>query len=205
MPTSINQPTTPTAQRQPLRVDTTTTAPVSVVQVTQQENRTSSTSSPSGSNDEISPSNNSSGSIGSTRRDRLANFTVEEDELLCSCWLTVMQDPIVGCDQTRVDFWDRIHALYVKNNQLPINRSADGLKYRHKLILHAVIKFAGNYDSILRLNESGKNDDDRLNDAKRLYYQDHKKHFKFEGCWRIKADFDLWKVAQDAAAAAART
>jgi hypothetical protein len=43
---------------------------------------------------------------------RTKNFVWQEDEVICSGWLSVSKDPIHGANQSRASFWKRVHAFF---------------------------------------------------------------------------------------------
>lgn len=49
----------------------------------------------------------------------------------------------------------------------------------------SISKFTGCYKAVLRINESGTNDDDKIEKAKKMYNADQQEEFKFLECWEI--------------------
>ncbi|KNZ58865.1 hypothetical protein VP01_1845g4 [Puccinia sorghi] len=42
------------------------------------------------------------------------NLCVKEDQSLCMAWLNTSKDEVIGMNQTKGIFWDRIHNLYLE-------------------------------------------------------------------------------------------
>jgi len=51
---------------------------------------------------------------------RTKNFHWKEDEIICSAWLNVSKDPIVGANQSRSSFWGRVHAFFRNTRKLQL-------------------------------------------------------------------------------------
>jgi hypothetical protein len=94
------------------------------------------------------------------RRDK--NFSIKEDELLCSAYINVSKDPIVGCNQPIGAYWDRVTRYYHEHKTMQTERTKASLIHRWEKIQKDTSKFCGYYGKIQRLNESGKNDDDKV-------------------------------------------
>ncbi|WVZ76227.1 hypothetical protein U9M48_024216 [Paspalum notatum var. saurae] len=108
-----------------------------------------------------------------------ANFNEAEDIALCASFLYVSKDPIVGANQTSEAYWERIREHF--------HLSPDAIHWRPKMslqkhwgeIAQQTNKFCGHWQTVQRLNPSGKNEDDKISQAKELYYEDGNKHYKF--------------------------
>jgi hemerythrin-like domain-containing protein len=61
---------------------------------------------------------------------RLKNFTTIEDEGLCSAYLNVSKDPIVGVNQPLGAYWDMIKAYIDENNKTTHSRSKSSLAHK---------------------------------------------------------------------------
>jgi hypothetical protein len=83
-------------------------------------------------------------------------------------WKSVSQDPIKG---TGIPEGHR--------------RSESALKTRWSLIIRLVSKFSSCYKTICDLNESGKTDDDKFDDALKLFLKNEREEFEFEQCWSV--------------------
>lgn len=123
------------------------------------------------------------------RTGRLKNFSIKEDEILCSGWLNMSKDPIVGVNQSNGSYWDRITAYCNENN---CTRTKSALQHRWADIQKDTFKFCGCYAQIERLNQSGKSDGDKLKDAMQLFDGLHKTTFKFMHCWLLLRNEQKW-------------
>jgi hypothetical protein len=95
------------------------------------------------------------------RRDK--NFSIKKDELLCSAYINVSKDPIAGCNQPMGAYWDRVTQYYHDHKTMQTERTKASLIHRWEKIQKDTSKFCGYYGKIVWLNESGKNEDDRVN------------------------------------------
>ena len=65
---------------------------------------------------------------------RAANYTVDEDVLLCNTWLYVSMDATVAMDQTRYTYWKRMKEYFDARNKSGIERTDRSLRSRWSLI-----------------------------------------------------------------------
>lgn len=132
------------------------------------------------------------------------NFKPEEDKSLCTAWVTVSSDGSVGTNQDSDEFWARVKALF--DNQLEVlvfDRTPGSLKSRFQTVSHDVSKFAGCYEKIKELNQSGTTEEDWKRDALELYESipANKGRFKFLSAWFILSQEPKWGAWRDAATA----
>ncbi|PUZ45476.1 hypothetical protein GQ55_8G226700 [Panicum hallii var. hallii] len=118
------------------------------------------------------------------------SFTHEEDRAICSAFLHVSKDPIIGTNQTSAGYYTRMHRHFVDNNGLSTNRTKVSIENRWGTIQKAVNKFCGFYDAMERRNQSGKNEQDRINDAIRMY--EEIEPWQFHHCWLILRGEPKW-------------
>jgi hypothetical protein len=97
------------------------------------------------------------------RRDK--NFSIKEDELLCSAYTNISKDPIAGCNQPMGAYWDRVTKYYHDHKTMQTERSKSSLIHRWEKIQRDTSKFCAFFDKIERLNESGKIEDDRVSNT----------------------------------------
>ena len=90
------------------------------------------------------------------KRKRTKNFVIEEDDLLCCCYLSISQDPLIGKDQRYAVFWKRIHEMFQHHNNLHNNGSQNSLMNRWTQVQKAVNKFCGVFAQIAQRKVSGK-------------------------------------------------
>ncbi|PUZ68516.1 hypothetical protein GQ55_2G034700 [Panicum hallii var. hallii] len=118
------------------------------------------------------------------------SFTHEEDRAICSAFLHVSKDPIIGTNQTSAGYYTRMHRHFVGNNGVSTNRTKVSIENRWGTIQKAVNKFCGFYDAIERRNQSGKNEQDRINDAIRMY--EEIELWQFHHRWLILGGEPKW-------------
>ncbi|KAJ4865964.1 Uncharacterized protein Rs2_52517 [Raphanus sativus] len=119
---------------------------------------------------------------------RSLSYSIDEDMHLCHVYLDVSQNPIIGINQSKDQFWARVETEYQKSeisNQQP--RPRRSLQTRMTTILSAVSKLRGCVNQIENKNPSGASEQDILNQAKMLLAQDvkYKRGFKFDHVWPI--------------------
>jgi hypothetical protein len=91
------------------------------------------------------------------------NFTSTEDETICSAYLNMSNDPIVGVNQTMQCYSVRIAEFYNENKKTANPRTASALQHRWSDIQKDTSRFCGIYAEIERRNQSGKSEDDKVN------------------------------------------
>jgi len=91
---------------------------------------------------------------------RLKNFSTKEDESLCSAYINVSKDPIVGTNQPIRSYWGRIKAYFEEDSER--TRSQSSLQHRWADIQKDTSRFCGFYSEIERKNQSGKSDGDKV-------------------------------------------
>ncbi|PLW19351.1 hypothetical protein PCANC_09121 [Puccinia coronata f. sp. avenae] len=140
------------------------------------------------------------------------NWRVEEDKALCTAWLNTSKDAIVGSDQTKLAFWDRIHKMYLdlmekvvendknkKGYKAFLTRMKGALENRWYHIQHQVSKFYGFHAQVVRRLRSGSNNDDIMVEAKLLFKSDTGPVFNLEHAWAILCHSPKWsKNLEDA-------
>ncbi|XP_024013382.1 glutathione S-transferase T3-like [Eutrema salsugineum] len=97
-----------------------------------------------------------------------------EDIVLISAWLNTSKDPVVGNDQKAGAFWSRIQGFFNNSPKLADypNREATTCKQRWGRINDQVCKFSGCYETALKQQTSGQNDDDLVKTADQLSKQE---------------------------------
>jgi len=90
-------------------------------------------------------------------RGRAANYTAEEDKLLCNTWCNVGMDPAVGTDQNRDTYWVRMKEYFDARNKSGIERTERSLRSRWSLISTDCQKWSGVLAAIDKINPSGTN------------------------------------------------
>ena len=100
--------------------------------------------------------------IGNKNKKRTRNFSEKEDILLASAWLEVRMDPVQSIDQTRSSYWQRIHEYYHKHKTFESDRNISSLSHRWGIIQGSVSKFCSWYSQVLRSNQSGVIEQERV-------------------------------------------
>uniref|UniRef100_A0A0D3BD23 Myb-like domain-containing protein n=1 Tax=Brassica oleracea var. oleracea TaxID=109376 RepID=A0A0D3BD23_BRAOL len=111
---------------------------------------------------------------------------VKEDLILIGVWLNTSKDSIVGNEQKGVAFWKRIVEYYNSSPLLvgTVPRELGQCKQRWARINDLVCKFAGCYDTTLREQRSGQNDNDVMKVALDIFNSDQNMKFNLEHAWR---------------------
>ncbi|XP_047331141.1 glutathione S-transferase T3-like [Impatiens glandulifera] len=117
---------------------------------------------------------------------RTKNFSPEEDLVLVSAWLNTSIDPIIGTDQTNIQYWRKVGSYYkaaIENTKYG-PRTDKSLTNRWSTIQQAVNKFYGYYTQREgSLRKSGDTGIDVLQDAKKIYHEIQKTSFRLENYW----------------------
>lgn len=87
---------------------------------------------------------------------RTTNFVWQEDEVICSGWLSVSKDPIHGANQSRASFWKRVHAFFEKYKKTTAVRTQSSIMHRWLTIQLQVNKYCACYEAIEGRNQSGQ-------------------------------------------------
>lgn len=87
-------------------------------------------------------------------------------------------------------FYARLHRYFVQNCETGSSRTQLSIQNRWTTIRKEVSKFQAIHSAIVRRNESGKNDYDKIKDAIKVYEQ--KKPWHFAHCWEILRDEPKW-------------
>jgi hypothetical protein len=96
------------------------------------------------------------------------------------------QDARRGIGRPIAAFWTAVGAHYARHKLVGcLERPARSLETKWGDIKQATNKFIGVHGSIVALNESGKTDDDRIQDAMELFRTKVGKPFLFKHCWFI--------------------
>jgi hypothetical protein len=96
------------------------------------------------------------------RRTKEQNFKPDEDILLCKTWLEISSDPVINTKQRKEGLWARIEKRYNKlRGEFPM-RLNRALSSRWDKIRAETGKYAGFYARVLRENQSGLTDNDKV-------------------------------------------
>jgi hypothetical protein len=127
----------------------------------------------------------------SKRAGRGRAWTPEEDLNLSKAWVRISEDARTGTGQKQDQFWKRIHAASKST------RSVRAVTCRWSSIRHDVSKFRGLFEAAVKLDESGKNDEDRFNDCLAIFpkqpWNASGQEFQYVECWRYLKEKPKWQ------------
>ncbi|KAK9682304.1 hypothetical protein RND81_10G064400 [Saponaria officinalis] len=136
---------------------------------------------------EITPTSNAS---------RGNQWPVVEDEALISSFMRVSEDSIVGTDQAKEAFWNRVKSFYDEaqeaNPGVLKKRTRAMLDGRFRRISTQVMKWSSCMEVASRRKGSGMSEDDVIADARKLYKPGK---FALEHAWNIMKNYEKWKIA----------
>ncbi|KAH7858476.1 hypothetical protein Vadar_024251 [Vaccinium darrowii] len=125
--------------------------------------------------------------MGSTTKkgQRGPSFTIAEDKLIVSAYLNVSLDAVQGTDQKQKTYWRRVWEFFQENKPKSFvsERNENSLMNRWSVVQLGVNKFCGCVAQVEAKNQSGMNEEDKLDQARDLYSQLHGGLFQFEHCW----------------------
>ncbi|XP_074589599.1 uncharacterized protein LOC141845443 [Curcuma longa] len=131
---------------------------------------------------------------------RSSSYSVEEDKHLCHVYLHISQNPIIGINQKKDQFWARVEMEYnqdpkFKNSERP-RRS---LQKRMNTIIAAISKLKGCIRQVEETNPNGASEEDIINRAQMLLVQDPNcsKGFKFGHVWSILQGIEKFNSDND--------
>jgi len=132
--------------------------------------------------------------IGNKNKKRTRNFSEKEDILLASAWLEVSMDAVQSIDQTRSSYWQRIHEYYHKHKTFESDRNISSLSHHWGIIQGSVSKFCSWYSQVLRSNQSGVTEQDKIQQACVLYKDadPDKRSFGLLHCWNLLQHAQKW-------------
>ena len=99
---------------------------------------------------------------GNKNKKTTGNFSEQEDILMASAWLEVSMDPVQSVDQNRNTHWQRIHDYYHKYKTFESDCNISSRSHRWGIIQASVSKFCSWYNQVLRSNQSGVAEQDRV-------------------------------------------
>ena len=93
---------------------------------------------------------------------RGSNFTIEEDLLLVSAWLTICLDAVQGNEQKHKTYWRRIWDCFQNKKTFISERSPTSLMNRWSTIQLGTDKFCGCLTQVESMHQSGLNEHDKV-------------------------------------------
>ncbi|XP_020886262.1 glutathione S-transferase T3 isoform X1 [Arabidopsis lyrata subsp. lyrata] len=117
-----------------------------------------------------------------------------EDVILISAWLNTSKDVVVSNEQKATAFWQRIADYFAASPKLRglQKRAPLCCKQRWAKINEGVCKFVGSYEAATKQQTSGQNENDVVNLAHQIFYNDHKAKFTLEHAWRELRHDQKW-------------
>eukprot|EP00644_Phytophthora_capsici_P018902 jgi/Phyca11/43285/gw1.346.8.1 len=115
----------------------------------------------------------------------------KEDAALCTAWCATSQNPIAGADQKAENLWTLILQSY--RTIVPgSKRSLIALKNRWSDINREVSRLVCCLAVVVGQNESGKTEEDRFEDAHKLYEAGQIEEFSFAAAYEVLNDKPKW-------------
>ncbi|XP_042022860.1 glutathione S-transferase T3-like [Salvia splendens] len=124
--------------------------------------------------------------------------TQAETMALLDAWISTSNDPILGNQQTRKCFWDKVTNVY--NTKKPTGAFSRNLKMLCTHFERAdrdVKIFCGIYKREAEQYQSGASVSDMLRAALRVFKSDTGKDFKFPDVWEVVKHLDRWPGGVD--------
>ncbi|CAG7890019.1 glutathione S-transferase T3-like [Brassica rapa] len=122
-------------------------------------------------------------------------WTTQEDIVLISAWLNTSKDPIVSNQQKLGSFWNRIAEYFNSSPQLSgyAPREWSQCKQRWGRVNEQVCKFVGSYETALKEQASGQNENDVMKSAHDIFFNDYQLKFTLEHAWRELRFDQKWR------------
>ncbi|CAN6178166.1 unnamed protein product [Urochloa humidicola] len=133
----------------------------------------------------------SASKVGATKN-KQANFSAYEDNVLCKSWLEISCDPTTNTGQRRESFWIRVVDRYNSKRGRYPKRTKKSISSRWDHIKAEVFKFSGFFAEVLRSNPSGMSDADKSVVAAADFAAVVKHNFTLLHCWKILKDEPKW-------------
>ncbi|XP_040985801.1 uncharacterized protein LOC121234052 isoform X2 [Juglans microcarpa x Juglans regia] len=116
------------------------------------------------------------------KRHRGVKFSVEEDNLLVSAWLSTSVHAVT--EEKHKSYWERIRDFFLKHKGQAISeRSPSSLMNRWTIIKLGINNFCDCLAQIESMHQSDMTEHDKILQAKAKYQQLHGTSFSFEHCW----------------------
>ncbi|XP_047961584.1 glutathione S-transferase T3-like [Salvia hispanica] len=120
-------------------------------------------------------------------------YSSKETLALYTSWLTVSYDPIVGNQQNKLCFWQKVTELYTDSKPRGSHpRTVKMLRSHWDRVDKDVKKFCAVYRGEAEHYQSGASEADILRAAMRVFKDDVKKDFKHIDVWQLVRNEDRW-------------
>ncbi|XP_027108946.1 glutathione S-transferase T3-like [Coffea arabica] len=121
-------------------------------------------------------------------------WSVDDDKMLASVWLTISNCSIVGNSQNNESFWKRVTDCFNENRQFGPPRKYKAVKSHWHWLSRMVNEFNQYYNKLVGEHHSGWNDDQIKQYARELFHQNKNKHFLHEHVWVLLKNDPKWKA-----------
>ena len=108
------------------------------------------------------PSQPDTSELNAQRKPRTRNFSTREDLMLMSTWLNISMDATHDNDQTKLKYWERIHAYFNQYKEFKYDQNPNSLMHRWSTIQLVVSKFSRYYNQIDGKNQSGTTEQNKV-------------------------------------------
>ena len=122
------------------------------------------------------------------------SWSITEEKLLASSWLTISTDSVIGNGQNDRAFWKRVAEYFNEAKHDGPTRLHSTVKNHWYWMMPMVNEFNQAYNKILSEHRSGWSDDQVKECAREIYYQNRKKHFNHEHVWLMVKNDPKWKA-----------
>uniref|UniRef100_A0A7N0U1I2 No apical meristem-associated C-terminal domain-containing protein n=1 Tax=Kalanchoe fedtschenkoi TaxID=63787 RepID=A0A7N0U1I2_KALFE len=123
------------------------------------------------------------------KNSRHVKWSVEEEEMLISSWITISNDFAVGNSQTRGSFWARVVGYFNTYRKTRIEREESQIKSHYYLMMPQVNEFNGYYNQIVTDHHSGWSDNQIIEAARLIWKNAHnKREFPYTHVWEMVKD-----------------
>ncbi|ETV95978.1 hypothetical protein H310_10635 [Aphanomyces invadans] len=129
-----------------------------------------------------------------------SKWSAGEDGQLARSWVCTSEDPVKGADQSTESFWASIRAHWTAACGGD-GRTPQALKNRWAILNRSAQKFAGYVAQVKARRESGKTDEDMLDDARVLHLSLEREVFQHEEVWRTLNSCPKWQQVSPTKAA----
>uniref|UniRef100_A0A7N0U1T1 No apical meristem-associated C-terminal domain-containing protein n=1 Tax=Kalanchoe fedtschenkoi TaxID=63787 RepID=A0A7N0U1T1_KALFE len=124
---------------------------------------------------------------------RPIKWSVEEEEMLISTWITISNDSAVGNSQTRGSFWARVAGYFTTYRKTKIEREESQIKSHYYLMMPQVNELYGYYNQIVSDHHSGWSDNQIIEAARLIWKNAQKKNeLPYTHVWKMVKDEPKW-------------
>uniref|UniRef100_A0A7N0V0W6 Myb-like domain-containing protein n=1 Tax=Kalanchoe fedtschenkoi TaxID=63787 RepID=A0A7N0V0W6_KALFE len=124
------------------------------------------------------------------KSNRSVKWSVKEEEMLISSWLTISNDTVIGNAQTRRSFWGHVTDYFNTYRKTKIEREESQIKSRYYFLMSQVNEFNGYYNQTVFDRWS----DNRIIETAQLILKNayKNKEFPYMHIWEMVKDEPKW-------------